>query len=122
LTVFQLALLLSVLVQSPAIQIDPFGQLLTYGTAFAATAVLGFTKKQTTFFDTAIGKAIKPIQPWLVLGLTALLPQIIHGTPNTPDAGQLVAAPTATLLAVGAAEIIRRFFPNPPNISAARSR
>lgn len=87
---------------------DPVQNLATYATAFAATAFLGAAKKYTTIADTAIGKAIKPIQPWLVMGLSILLPRIIHGTPNTPDPGALAAAPTATLLAVGAAEILRR--------------
>lgn len=105
-------LLFSVLLQAPLVSVDPLGQLLTYGTAFASTALLGLTKKYTTVFDTAIGKAIKPVQPWLVLMLSAALPRLIHGTPNVPDAGTLVAAPTATLLAVGAAEVIRRLFPS----------
>jgi hypothetical protein len=121
--VFSFALLLSLsLVQTPII-IDPFGQLLTYGTAFATAGVLGLTKKYTGLFDTAIGKIIRPVQPWLVLALSAILPNIIHGTPNVPDAGQLVAAPTATLLAVGAAEIIRRLFPSSqPTVSASARR
>ncbi len=88
---------------------DPVQNLATYATAFAATAILGGLKKYTTLADTAIGKAIKPIQPWVVMGLSVLLPRVIHGTPNVPDPAALAAAPTATLLAVGAAEIFRRF-------------
>lgn len=87
---------------------DPVQNLATYATAFAATAFLGAVKKYTTAADTWVGKAIKPVQPWVVMGLSVLLPRIIHGTPNVPDPGALAAAPTATLLAVGAAEILRR--------------
>ncbi len=106
-------MLVALAMQAP-IQVDPFGQLLTYGTAFVTTGALALAKKYTGVADTKIGKLVKPIQPWLVLGLAAVLPRVIHGTPNVPDAGQLVAAPTATLLAVGAAEVIRRLFPAKP--------
>lgn len=97
------------LVSVQAVIPDPVTNLATYATAFAATAILGAAKRYTTIADTAIGKAIKPIQPWIVMGLSVLLPRLIHGTPNVPDPAALAAAPTATLLAVGAAEIFRRF-------------
>jgi hypothetical protein len=102
------------LVLAQAVIPDPVTYLTTYATAAAATLFLGAAKKYTTIADTAIGKAIKPVQPWLVMGLSILLPRLIHGTPNVPDPGALAAAPTATLLMVGAAEIIRRLFPAPP--------
>ena len=91
---------------------DPLSNLATYATAFAATAALGAVKKYTTVADTWAGKLIKPVQPWVVLGLSMILPHIIRGTPNVPDASALASAPTATLLAVGAAEILRRWLPS----------
>lgn len=90
---------------------DPVGVLIATGTAFAATAGLGALKKYTTIADTAIGNFIKPVQPWLVMALSVAMPLLIHGTPNVPDPSVLVAAPTATLVAVGAAEALRRYFP-----------
>jgi hypothetical protein len=93
---------------------DPMQNLATYATAFAATAALGAVKKYTTIADTWVGQKIKPVQPWIVLGLSMLLPRLIHGTPNVPDPSALAAAPTATLLAVGAAEILRRWMPQRP--------
>jgi hypothetical protein len=91
---------------------DPFTNLVTYATAFAVTAGLGAVKKYTTLADTAAFNFIRPVQPWVVMGLSILLPRLIHGTPNVPDPSALASAPVATLLAVGAAEIFRRFFPD----------
>lgn len=108
---FTLKLLLAavLLVSVQAVIPDPVTHLATYATAAAATFLLGAAKKYTSLADTKVGSWIKPVQPWVVMGLSVLLPRIIHGTPNVPDAGALAAAPTATLLAVGAAELIRRY-------------
>lgn len=87
---------------------DPVFDLLTYGTAIGTTFALGAAKKYTNAADTWVGRKIKPVQPLLVGILSVALPALIHGTPNVPDPQQLAVAPTATLLAVAAAEILRR--------------
>lgn len=93
---------------------DPLRDLFTYGVAFGTTFALGAVKKYTGVADTRIGKLTKPVQPLLVLAASVLLPALIHGTPNVPDPQQLVVAPTATLLAVAAAEVMRRFVRTQP--------
>lgn len=111
---FLLNLLLAVValqVAAPAVftSADPMRDLLTYGAAVGTTLALGLAKKYTGVADTWIGGKIKPVQPLVVLAASVLLPALIHGTPNTPDPAALAVAPTATLLSVAAAEILRRF-------------
>lgn len=80
---------------------DSLNAIIAAGTAFVSVATLGALKSWTGAADSWIGQKIKPVQPWLVTALSLVMPAVIHGTPNVPDAGTLVAAPTATLLAVG---------------------
>jgi len=87
---------------------SPVENLVTYASAFAAVAALGAAKKYTSLADTWLGKKLRPVQPWLVMAFSIAIPALIHGSAIPIDAGQLVAAPTATLLAVGAAEIFAR--------------
>lgn len=87
---------------------DPVRDLLTYGAAAGMTFALGAVKKYTGAADTWVGRKIKPVQPLVVLAASILLPALIHGTPNTPDPQALAVAPTATLLSVAAAEVLRR--------------
>lgn len=109
----KLTLILSLLpllqaIPQPFASGDPVYDLLTYGTAIGTTFALGAVKKYTNAADTWLGSKLKPVQPILVGVLSVALPLLIHGTPNVPDAGALVVAPTATLLSVAAAEVLRR--------------
>lgn len=87
---------------------DPVRDLLTYGSAVGMTLALGAVKKYTNAADSWVGSKIKPVQPLVVLAASVLLPALIHGTPNVPDPQALAVAPTATLLSVAAAEVLRR--------------
>jgi hypothetical protein len=109
LTVLFLPLHMLLQVATPAFTSgDPTFDLLTYGTAIGTTFALGLTKKYTGIADTWLGSKIKPVQPLLVGILSVAMPMLIHGTPNVPNPQALAVAPTATLLAVAAAEILRR--------------
>lgn len=100
---------------------DPVFDLITYGTVLGTTLALGAVKKYTTAADTWVGRKIRPVQPLVVGALGIALPLLIHGTPNVPDPNALAVAPTATLLAVAAAEILRHLVPSQPKLGGGVS-
>jgi hypothetical protein len=90
--------------------------LLAFVSAFAASAVLGVTKKYTGVLDGAIGKVVKPLQPAVIAFVSLGLPylaSVLHLT-AAPDASTFVAAPTATILAVTIREVLSRL--KKPNV------
>lgn len=91
---------------------DPLQSLFTAASAFASVAALGAVKKYTGLADTAIGKAIKPIQPIIALvgaiGIPFLAGKL--GIDAAIDPNLFVAAPTSTLVAIAAAEVQKRLF------------
>lgn len=74
---------------------------------FAASAVLGVTKKYTGVLDGALGKVVKPLQPAIVAVVGLGLPYLANALhlSGVPDASTFVAAPTATIIAVTLREI-----------------
>jgi hypothetical protein len=84
--------------------------LLNYATGFASVAVLGVVKKYTGIADTKIGAFVRPIQPVLALGLAIGLPFAAKALRLTTevDPAQVAAAPTATIIAIAAAEVLSR--------------
>lgn len=63
-----------------------------------------------TSADSAIVKAIKPVQPLIAMGVGLLLPKAcaaIH-LMSCPDAGALVAAPVGTVIGISLLEILNR--------------
>lgn len=86
--------------------------LVSAAGAVGASLALGFLKKHTATLDGAIGKAIKPLQPAIVLGVGLGLPWLTArlGIADGVDAGVFVTAPTATILAVTVRELRRRVF------------
>jgi hypothetical protein len=91
--------------------VDTLTLLLTVATGLASSIVLAGAKKWTGVLDTKLGKVVKPLQPLLVLGLAVVLPKLGAATGiMPPDATQLVDAPTATLTAVVAREVLARVF------------
>lgn len=98
---------------------DPTYDLLTYGAVLGTTFALGMAKRYTGLADTWLGNKIKPVQPLVAAILGVALPLLIHGTPNVPDPNALSVAPTATLLAVAAAEVLRRIVPQRPSLNAS---
>lgn len=125
-----LTILLLLAVAVPLVQVapkgftsgDPVFDLLTYGSVIGTTLALGAVKKYTTAADTWVGRKIKPVQPLVATVLGIALPLLIHGTPNVPDPNVLTVAPTATLLAVAAAEVLRRIVPHPAPFASIESR
>ena len=81
----------------------------TWAATFAASFLLGATKKYTGLLDARIGAVVKPLQPLLLtvagIGLPALASALGVGTVD-PEA--FVSAPAATLIAVTARETLRR--------------
>jgi hypothetical protein len=94
---------------------DGLSLLITALTGLASSFLLGLFKSSTGALDTKIGAAIKPVQPLIILGLSAALPLIIHATGITGslDPTQLVNAPTATIIGVVAREIATKLTPKP---------
>ena len=85
--------------------------VLAAGSAFLASAALGFTKKFTGALDGKIGTTVKPLQPLIVTAVGIGLPVLasaLHLTTATPDASTFVTAPTATILAVTLREVAAR--------------
>lgn len=85
-------------------------QLLMVAAGIASSFLLGAFKKVTGALDTAIGTAIKPLQPVLILGLTIALPMLgaaLH-LADVPSATVIATAPASTLLAIVLREIARR--------------
>jgi len=98
-------------VANPAV--EEVGNLMVYAFAVLSAAVLGVVKKYTTLFDTAIGDKIKTVQPAIVWGLSLALPWAwsqLGLAGAMPSAEIMAAAPTATVVAVLAAEISARVF------------
>jgi hypothetical protein len=84
--------------------------LLAFGAAFVASALLGFVKGPLGKADNAIVNALKPVQP-LVVGIAALgVPYLagVLGLREVPDVATFVSAPTATVLAVTFREVLAR--------------
>lgn len=87
-----------------------FSDLLAYGGALLGSLVLGAVKGPLGKADSAIVKAIKPVQP-LIVGVAALaLPFAASalGIAAAPDAGTFVSAPTATVLTITLREVLAR--------------
>jgi hypothetical protein len=91
--------------------------LVSAAGAVGASLALGFLKTHTAALDGAIGKAIKPLQPAIVLGVGLGLPWLTArlGIAGGVDAAVFVTAPTATILAVTARELRRRVFGAAPS-------
>lgn len=87
---------------------DPISGLLGYASSFAAVMALGAIKKYTTLADTSIGKAIKPIQPWIAAGVPILAMLAASKLGLQIDPQQFAAAPVGTVVAIGAAEVLSR--------------
>lgn len=90
---------------------DPMQSLFSAAAAFFSVAAIGAVKKYTTLADTKIGTAIKPVQPVLALIGAVAIPFLagkLHIT--APDPQLFMVAPTATIIAIAAAEAQRRIF------------
>lgn len=90
--------------------VDSVNDLISFGAAFASSALLGIIKRNTTVFDRDIGNFIRPAQPFIVAGLTVALPFIgkAINVVDLPSADIWANAPTATLVAITAREALRR--------------
>ena len=77
--------------------------------AFGASAALGFVKTQTGALDNWLGRKIRPVQP-LVVALGAFgLPLLANALGiATVDPELFASAPTATVAAITAREVLAR--------------
>jgi hypothetical protein len=90
--------------------------LANYGLGLAAVFATGLLKKAAAKVDGTVSKAdgwlvakIKPVQPVVALGLTALFTMVAPKIGITVPPGEIWAqAPLATLLAVTTREVVRR--------------
>lgn len=84
------------------------GGILSLVGAFAASALLGLSKKYTGALDGDLAKLVKkPLQPLVVAAAALALPAAAHALHiAAPDAQQFVNAPTATIAAIAAREAI----------------
>lgn len=90
--------------------------LLTVVTGLLSSTVLGLVKRATGAADTAVGKVLKPVQPFVVAGLSVLLPVLANAAHivNMPTPEAVANAPAAALVGIVAREIATRLAPKPP--------
>lgn len=83
---------------------DPFSNLLAYGGAFLTSALLGGAKR----LDTQITNAplFRKLQPFITLGGAFLAPLIASKVGLNVDPSAFTAAPIATVVTIGAAELL----------------
>jgi hypothetical protein len=88
--------------------------MVAYG--IASSFILGAFKKYTGLLDTAAGVILKPIQPLIVLGLTAVLPLAVgvFHLHDIPSATVIASAPVSAILAIVLREIAVRLKPADP--------
>ena len=83
-------------------QLDPIAGLGALG----ASALFGLVKRYTKVFDGKIGRAIKPIQPALVMAAGIGLPFLTSWLGIAPvDPAALATAPLATVVLVSTREV-----------------
>jgi len=89
------------------------GAIAAAGTALIKNGLFGG-------LDSAIGAVLKKFQPFLALGLSALLPALWHLLPASgvpvPDVSTLINAPLATVIGIVLAElvaIVKAKYPQP---------
>lgn len=86
-------------------QLDPIAGL----GALAGSALFGLVKKYTSVLDGKIGRAIKPLQPVVVMGAGIGLPFLTNWLGIAPvDPAALATAPLATVALVSTREVWRR--------------
>ncbi len=86
---------------------DPLSTLITYAGAAASVLALGAVKR--TDLKVTNSKVYRKAQPFLALAGSFVIPLLVRkiGVPIDPQA--LVQAPLATIVSVGAAELLTLF-------------
>ena len=90
--------------------LDPIGGLA----GLAAVALTGLLKKGAGKLDSRIAEVVKPVQPWIALGASMLVPLAAQQLGVQVDPAAFAQAPVSTLAFIGLREVYAKLKPVAP--------